>query len=172
MWDKYWQKTFFLVGVFLILFLWSWLPGFIAFLHFFSTRWSSTTPPNRRKHLQNPRKMYYRLCELLRNPENQLPIGCQSHVARDSWGMQSQLNDVKRYFGADIQRMLQEFEVRNVFRARLEELFGGTSIPCEKGYLTEKTGSRPCLFFLRWTKTTEKIFEELFHAFPNETPLF
>lgn len=25
--------------------------------------------------------------------------------------MQSQLNDVKRYFGADIQRMLQEFEV-------------------------------------------------------------
>lgn len=26
-------------------------------------------------------------------------------------GMQSQLNDVKRYFGADIQRMLQEFEV-------------------------------------------------------------
>jgi hypothetical protein len=24
--------------------------------------------------------------------------------------MQSQLNDVKRYFGADIQRMLQEFE--------------------------------------------------------------
>ena len=28
----------------------------------------------------------------------------------DRWGMQSQLNDVKRYFGADIQRMLQEFE--------------------------------------------------------------
>ncbi|CAE7754584.1 unnamed protein product, partial [Symbiodinium necroappetens] len=26
-------------------------------------------------------------------------------------GMQSQLNDVKRYFGADIQRMMQEFEV-------------------------------------------------------------
>ena len=25
-------------------------------------------------------------------------------------GMQSQLNDVKRYFGADIQRMLQEFQ--------------------------------------------------------------
>jgi len=28
----------------------------------------------------------------------------------DGRGMQSQLNDVKRYFGADIQRMLQEFE--------------------------------------------------------------
>ncbi|CAE7245226.1 unnamed protein product, partial [Symbiodinium sp. CCMP2592] len=27
-------------------------------------------------------------------------------------GMQSQLNDVKRYFGADIQRMMQEFEAR------------------------------------------------------------
>ena len=28
-------------------------------------------------------------------------------------GMQSQLNDVKRYFGADIQRMLQEFQVQS-----------------------------------------------------------
>ena len=48
----------------------------------------------------------------------------------DAWycfgGMQSQLNDVKRYFGADIQRMMQEFEARRQGRGVASVSFSGT----------------------------------------------
>ena len=46
--------------------------------------------------------------------EHRHSIGARKFVRPLVSGMQSQLNDVKRYFGADIQRMMQEFEAGEV----------------------------------------------------------
>lgn len=72
-------------------------------------------------------------------------------------GMQSQLNDVKRYFGADIQRMLQEFEVQSSLQ-QAENVRLQQQVTALKG---EKTSVHQQIIALQ--RRIEELEEELGH---------
>eukprot|EP00435_Cladocopium_sp_Y103_P052538 s384_g16.t1 len=72
-------------------------------------------------------------------------------------GMQSQLNDVKRYFGADIQRMLQEFEVQSNLQ-QAENVRLQQQVTALKG---EKTSVHQQIIALQ--RRIEELEEELGH---------
>eukprot|EP00435_Cladocopium_sp_Y103_P039163 s2271_g10.t1 len=77
--------------------------------------------------------------------------------ANTSTGMQGQLNDIKRYFAADVQRMMEEFEVQAQLQAS-ENVRLQQQVTCLKG---EKTSIHQQVIALQ--RRIEEIEEEIGH---------